>query len=704
MALSSSCKQLNLRQCLFTQAETQATEHEHRGSNKSLEQEDPGLSKPPQQPSLLTLKEGVSCSSKQPRQCPLTLYFASMSNSCAAACSATERAADDPSAVERQDNCDLSVFRKGRKQSLNHALSKRLEASPKTDLKHKLAAVAPNYKSESGSTTTPAAKEVVSVNNGRRADLSLEQQQEEIEREARTEHHTDDIDTAGEQNENTSVTAEGENKDEGHHTQEVQSNIYSCSDSLLRCSSDKREHGEHQQLIQQTDYELMRAENIRKNQEMLLALGLASPVTSMLTSQATSHSTSEQRKRPAKKRRSLLSSSGKGSQRDQVKRQCRYQLRSRKTPEGNSTTDAQLQEVDEKFESGGVEELQFDESSVFHYVCHAVKSDAMPSDNGTAPMTSSEGSVIGFHELPVCLHDAHLPKAYSLDFQRLANNNTGSGRQQLEYLSSVHLIAAGGHGGWVSLFGLGKDHPALSTEETACVNEPLLSFRAHRGWVSTVKFLSSHRLTPSSESMPLLITASNDSTVALWDISQNAYQASGSKHVIAKCLLQAAEVHASGIFSLDEKDAMLLTGSKDKTVKISMLTPSGQMKVLSSFEHHAAVVKCVEFKNANVFASCGNDRLIAVVDRREPPTAHPSIFIEDAYPLACNFVTWNLFNEHLLASSSFSPFLRLFDIRQPATALFEFSGHMNPSILRAKGLYRPAFVDNGHALVTGGER
>ena len=115
----------------------------------------------------------------------------------------------------------------------------------------------------------------------------------------------------------------------------------------------------------------------------------------------------------------------------------------------------------------------------------------------------------------------------------------------------------------------------------------------------------------ASPHWPLLaLTASDDSTIKLWDLTKSSSSA-------AKLLYQSGDtLHAKGIFCMDYHfdRGLILTGSKDKTVRISTLQCIGgngddgdgdgdgvsssargdqhlQLDTLRVFEYHSKVVK-----------------------------------------------------------------------------------------------------------------
>ena len=67
-----------------------------------------------------------------------------------------------------------------------------------------------------------------------------------------------------------------------------------------------------------------------------------------------------------------------------------------------------------------------------------------------------------------------------------------------------------------------------------------------------------------------------------------------------------------------EREGKILTGSKDSSVGLSLLSSDGSLRTLTYFDElHSSVVKTVVFGDTeNTFASAGNDRDIHLSDLR----------------------------------------------------------------------------------------
>ena len=211
------------------------------------------------------------------------------------------------------------------------------------------------------------------------------------------------------------------------------------------------------------------------------------------------------------------------------------------------------------------EELDYDDSSVMRYTCDAT---ADISEHMSDPTGPSTGRVVGFRRRAAegelgGLYDSDLSRTYSMQISR---DNS--------------LLAAAGHGGRVSLFGI---HPQNAQED------PLLSWKGHKGWVAGVAFAGAG--SDKQNSQRLLLTAYNDKTVVLWDVNK----AAGG---MPKAVTRTDRLHASGIFSLDLAGTHVLTAGKDARSVISALrADTGEISVVRSFEEHrSTVTKCARFR------------------------------------------------------------------------------------------------------------
>jgi len=258
-----------------------------------------------------------------------------------------------------------------------------------------------------------------------------------------------------------------------------------------------------------------------------------------------------------------------------------------------------------------------------------------------------------------------------------------SNLQSIYSLSFHHqvksLLIAAGKGGEVSVVKFDNssnnvnsstsiDNDNIDEKETSNLmecnnNKVLLSFRAHNRWISSAKFVNPQCINNDSNGNyfesegPLALTASDDSTVKLWDLSKVSSRDSKTPLLLAE---SNHTLHEKGIFSMDYHYASgrILTGSKDRTVCISRLVVASQIHSLNPsrsathfeverrFEFHSKVVKAVAWQQeglggGSIFASGGQDRCVFIkvyifsfvwtIYNRFVPPGYPILFFRCGY-------------------------------------------------------------------------
>lgn len=348
------------------------------------------------------------------------------------------------------------------------------------------------------------------------------------------------------------------------------------------------------------------------------------------------------------------------------------------------------------------EEEEKEEKGVLSYTCRArftfrrgtTQEDEVINEGGEyvklSTLARSEGVPgqvpVGFADLGVVAQDPALQRTYALATD-----------------AEQRLLAAGGHQGRVAVFDLAR--------WTAwCVDraDPLLSYRAHGGWVSGVHFVprSSTDSSTSTSTSPVLVTTGNDGALVVW-----ALQPDKAPRAVGSAGLR------TGVFSSDcvPGAGLAAVACKDGSVRALALDAAGAVQphtVLAGA--HAGVARCVRARppalGPLLLASGGTDARVCVHDLRVPPPsssssldpAAPVVVFGGAHTLAVNGVDWHPTNACVLASTSADRTVCMLDVRRPDVPLCRGTGHA-ALVARARHIHRAVFCCHGTALACGGD-
>jgi hypothetical protein len=366
---------------------------------------------------------------------------------------------------------------------------------------------------------------------------------------------------------------------------------------------------------------------------------------------------------------------------------------------------------------------------VLRYVASGGDAAAGPPLGASTP--TGGAPTVGFAPLPVFLACPPIARLYSI----AAHAPSG-------------LLAAGGKDGWAAVWGVrawlggGAEGAAGTPADDDLL--PLAAGRLHRSWLADVALVGGG----GSAALPLLLSASNDGSVAVWNLG--ACAAGGGAACAAPTPQQLASNPAlhggAGIFSLDAAPPagaggeaagpLIATTAKDGSLVVARIHPDGRgvAPVATWEDAHAGVAKCVRWApggeagppSASLLASCGNDGHARAWDTRAPPTSGPVADVV-AFGCAANAVRWvpggggGSGGPCRLAVAGGDPDLRLFDLRMvgpapaataaPAsltTPALTLLGHI-PSAGRVAGIYQPAVLGGGSGadpplIVAGGPK
>ena len=302
-------------------------------------------------------------------------------------------------------------------------------------------------------------------------------------------------------------------------------------------------------------------------------------------------------------------------------------------------------------------------------------------------------------------------------------------------------------------------------------HSPTLSWTAHRGWCSQAQVPDVLDCASATTNASHLLTAGGmDGTVCSWNLAVKS-AATGAPKLTWR--LDAGR--GSGVFSMHHARDELLVGCKDWTVRRwrvgeGVVRGAVDLDPAACVEYdglHAGVVRCVRWNDASpggdspggdesdfshtsdgfggqwLFASCGGDGRVAVVDTRIAPSRAKVAGLDDAHGgRPVNFVEWGRRGRGMgtgqgggngyysLLTSGGDAFVRLWDLRALATSLHEtrrtgegvkggegdapmtlalareFTGHHRAGLTRPKTITRAVFVFDGDdaRVVTPGEQ
>ncbi|WOL06249.1 hypothetical protein Cni_G14981 [Canna indica] len=395
-----------------------------------------------------------------------------------------------------------------------------------------------------------------------------------------------------------------------------------------------------------SDYERIRRETIRRNQEFLLKLGISS---ASAAPPKTIHHASSRRSKPPPV--SLLP----------------LRRSSRNKPPPPAAEDV----------APDLPEPSFVDSFVFQYACLG----AEPTEHHPRYLSKASSSphpVVGFRVLGKGFRDPSLSRIYSIDVCSSKKDR--------------FLLAAGGHGGFISIYG-GEWDAREEDSEGEMIDHPLMSWKGSRSWISAVRFVEDNPM--------LLVSSSNDGAVVVWDVKKQPALSSLST-LAPPVVAKSTGLHSGGIYSMDRRDWFIATASKDSSVGVSRLTPAGELIGERDITgHHSGVIRGICFGDRNEqLVDCGADGRICVLDTRMPEPC--TLTIESLHSTGVNTIEWSKTNKFLLLSASKDPTLHLYDIRRPAEPVHtQLHGHVDSNTTCSQ-IYRPCFV-GGKTIATPGQ-
>lgn len=263
----------------------------------------------------------------------------------------------------------------------------------------------------------------------------------------------------------------------------------------------------------------------------------------------------------------------------------------------------------------------------------------------------------------------------------------------LDFWNDKNWLVGAGKAGIVALWDCRPVWKTHDNEEEDMI-DPILTWKAHQGrWIAEARFLP-------GGTASRLVTAANDGKVCLWDLSTVSVR-SGTPKVLCQ---SGNDLHTSGIFAMDiASQQKIATGSKDKTVALSMLAEDAIRPIWKSNPHTAKVGAVRHHPTqSSLLASASDDGLVCLYDSNCQKAA---VVMEDSHHRP-HSVVWDPHHSNWLLTAGLDPEIKLWDIRSTKEPIVSMQGHV-PETTRCKRIHHPAFYypSNENAFVlSGGER
>lgn len=436
-----------------------------------------------------------------------------------------------------------------------------------------------------------------------------------------------------------------------------------------------------------SSYERLREENIRRNQDFLAAIGIAGGGYT-ISVQPQREVTNATKSNVYRKKMKLLDNRIS----DTFAVPTRHSSRLAMSACTYAPRDTIAETTQDKIKEDYVEDkdLTYDDSSVLRYVIDALDDSNIADDDDDDTSNDYSGAICS------SMAPNHLiPKKEIL----LENLSAVYSMQYHPLYKSILLTA--GKNGIVEVVSVGD-------KKKGGGDDVLMSFKAHKRWISTAKFIAT---STSCGNKLNVVTASDDSTIKIWDISSTAISATLS-YAKPKQQQTANNIHEKGIFSLDysPNSNALLTGSKDKSVALSRIRSDSFIEVVSRYDDlHTGVVKCVSWSlDNNVFASASQDSSVCIMDTRTKDVAARISHAHCGGVHTCAWLGGGTLDSAMVVTAGVDSIIKIFDIRtfssisdNITTPLFNLHGHHGPNVKKAKMILQPRVM--GRFIIAAGE-
>ncbi|KAJ3693146.1 hypothetical protein LUZ60_012241 [Juncus effusus] len=223
-----------------------------------------------------------------------------------------------------------------------------------------------------------------------------------------------------------------------------------------------------------------------------------------------------------------------------------------------------------------------------------------------------------------------------------------------------HSLLLGTHTSDGSPNSLMLAHGTLAPSNSPLPNVQIVKTASHEGEVNRARFMP--------QNANRVATKTCQSEVNLFNLE-------GEEGGV-EMVLEGHENEGYGLSWSGLKEGNLLSGSYDAKICLWDLGTSKGEKVLHAqqvFDAHEEAVEDVEWhvKDANIFGSVGDDHKLMIWDLRSDKPQHSIV----AHKNEVNSLSFNPFNEWILATASKDTLVNLFDMRKLNTSLHTFASH-----------------------------
>lgn len=503
-----------------------------------------------------------------------------------------------------------------------------------------------------------------------------------------------------------------EDEEHNNDTDTTESKESDDSDSDSNSSDDDDEEEDHALTLdssdtsnqdntphQKSEYELLRERNIARNNARLKALGLLVNGTSSSDRKSSAENRKKQRRRTKAAAKATKSSVTEPTRRS-----------SRLSGVKMNYNDENVQEMNQegsasKIQANYIEEVQEEEqfkvSPLFDY--------QMNDGGATSTTTGSNESVGGKIKTLVPSGKRLVPPAglnaiYSLQYYNAKESMSSSPTVP----SSPWLVGAG-KAGLVAVWDCNNASRTTQEDQISYV-EPVMSWKGHSGrWIADARFLLPHDESSYVHVPSRLLTAGNDGTVCHWDLSTTSLT-TGAPRLIHQT---NKSLHTSGIFSMDvkaqDKDCLIVTGSKDKSIAVSKLGRLEDNEAFWRSQYHTSKVASVAFSSSAInplIASASDDGLVGIHDMRLNGSDSNSTVacLEDSH-VRPHSAVWKPSSDSIFLTAGLDDMIKLWDLRNTREPVCSFHGHVPTSGRKLKRIHRPTFfnVDSESFILSGGE-